>query len=151
MSKCLSWGSNLQTDMETDPDPRIEVLAREKLEGKSYSKIREELGASGMAPVEIGRLIRQVDERVLRETRELGDKQRKPQWYRLGLILAVAGLLLYIAYKAGMILTHLPALLVYSPFLAGILLMFYARMLQRKKSEPIPKGPGPIRKKRPYK
>ena len=58
--------------METDPDPRIEVLAREKLEGKSYSKIREELGASGMPPEEIGRLIRQVDERVLRETVELG-------------------------------------------------------------------------------
>ena len=137
--------------METDPDPRIEDLVREKLEGKSYSMIREELGASGMSPEKIALLIRQVDERVLRETVELGDKQRKPQWYRLGLILAVAGLLLSIAYKAGIIITQLPALAVYSPFLAGILLMFYARMLQRKKPDPIPKGPGPIRKKRPYK
>jgi hypothetical protein len=137
--------------METDPDPRIEVLAREKLEGKSYSKIREELGASGMPPEEIGRLIRQVDERVLRQTLEMGDKQRKLQWYRLGLILAVAGLLLSIAYKRGMILTHLPALAVYSPFLAGILLMLYGKMLRRKNPDPIPKGPSPIRKKRPYK
>ena len=137
--------------METDPDPRIEDLVREKLEGKSYSNIREELGASGMSPEEIALLIRQVDKRVLRETVELGDKQRKPQWYRLGLILAVAGLLLSIAYKRGMIMTHLPALAVYAPFLAGILLMLYGRMLQRKKPDPIPKGPGPIRKKRPYK
>ena len=137
--------------MDRDPDNRIEELVREKLEGKSYSKIREELKEAGMAAEEISQLIRQVDERVLKETVEQGKGQRIQQWYRLGLVLAVAGLILSIAYNAGMILTHLPAMAVYSPFIAGILLMFYGRMMQRKRSDPTPRDPGPIRKKRPYK
>jgi hypothetical protein len=136
--------------MERDSNPRIEELAREKLEGKSYSEIREELKNSGMAAAEISRLIRQVDERVLKETLEQGSRQKTQQWYRWGLVLAVVGLILSIGYNAGMILSRFPALLVYSPFLAGILLMFYGRMLQRKKPD-ITSGPGPIRKKRPYK
>ena len=137
--------------MEKESDNRIEELAREKLQGKSYSKIREELRATGMDEEELGQLIRQVDQRVLVETVEHGDRQRTQQWYRWGLILAVAGLILAIAYNAGMVLNNLPSLAVYSPFLAGILLMFYGRMMQRKKSNPIPRGPGPIRRKRPYK
>lgn len=137
--------------MDRDSDPRIEELVRKKLEGKSYSEIREELKSSGMAAEEISQLIRQVDERVLRETLEQGSRQKTQQWYRWGLVLAVAGLILSIAYKAGMILGRIPALLVYSPFLAGILLMFYARILQKKKPDPVASGPGPIRKKRPYK
>ena len=137
--------------MDRDPDNRIEELVREKLEGKSYSKIREELKEAGMAAEEISQLIRQVDERVLKETVEQGKGQRTQQWYRWGLVLAVAGLILSIAYNAGMILTHLPAIVVYSPFIAGILLMFYGRIMQRKRSDPTPRDPGPIRKKRPYK
>ncbi len=137
--------------MDRDSDPRIEELAREKLEGKSYSEIREELKSSGMAAGEISQLIRQVDLRVLRETLEQGSRQRTQQWYRWGLVLAVVGLILSIGYNAGMMLSRIPALLVYSPFLAGILLMFYGRMLQRKKPDPTYGGPGPIRKKRPYK
>ena len=137
--------------MERETDNRIEELAREKLQGKSYSKIREELRTSGMAEEELGQLIRQVDQRVLMETVEQGDRQRTQQWYRWGLVLAVAGLILSIGYSAGMVLNNLPALAVYSPFLVGILLMFYGRMMLRKKSHSIPRGPGPIRKKRPYK
>ncbi|TFH23835.1 MAG: hypothetical protein E4H10_11505 [Bacteroidia bacterium] len=137
--------------MERETNNRIEELAREKLQGKSYSKIREELRTSGLAEEELRQLIRQVDQRVLMETVEQGDRQRTQQWYRWGLVLAVAGLILSIGYNAGMVLNNLPALAVYSPFLAGILLMFYGRMMLRKKSRPIPRGPGPIRKKRPYK
>jgi hypothetical protein len=141
----------ISIQMDIDSDPRIEELAREKLEGKSYSEIREELKISGMAAGEISQLIRQVDLRVLRETLEQGNRQRTQQWYRWGLILAVVGLILSIGYNAGMMLSRIPALLVYSPFLAGILLMFYGKMLQRKKPDPTYGGPGPIRKKRPYK
>lgn len=137
--------------MDRDPENRIEALTREKLEGKSYAKIREELRASGMEEEEIGRLIRQVDERVLKETLEQGERQRSPSYYRWGLVLAVAGLILSILYNAGLVLTQLPAWAAYSPFLAGILLMFYARMMQRKKSSSPSRNPGPIRRKRPYK
>lgn len=137
--------------MEAASDHRIEELAREKLEGKSYSKIREDLLASGMSEEEVGRLIRQVDEQVLKETLEQGKRQSATQWYRWGLALAVAGLILSILYNAGMIFAQLPALAVYSPFLAGILLMFYGRMLQRRNPVSTTRGPGPIRKKRPYK
>jgi Flp pilus assembly protein TadB len=137
--------------MQSDPDHRLEELASQKLEGKSYSMIREELAASGMKKQEISRLIRKVDERVLKETLEQGNRQRLRQWRVWGLILAVAGLLLTISYKAGILLIRLPALLVYIPFIAGIILMLYARMLERNQRDPDPKGPGPIRKKRPYK
>ena len=49
-------------------ESKIEELAREKMEGKSYSTIRDELSESGMADSEITNLIRQVDERVLSQT-----------------------------------------------------------------------------------
>ncbi len=136
-------------DHETDD--RVEELARQKLEGKSYSEIRERLRAKGMGEKEIGRLIREVDERVLKETMDMGSRQKIRQWYRGGLVLAVAGLILSILYNAGMIWSQAPAILVYSPFLIGILLMFYGRMVQRDLPDRSRRGPGPIRKKRPYK
>jgi hypothetical protein len=137
--------------MKGDPDKRIEELTREKLEGKSYSEMRKDLSASGMADEELSQLIRQVDERVLKANIEQGDRNRAQQWYRSGFILAAVGLLLSIGYNVGVMLTTLPSLAVYSPFVAGILLMFYGRMLQRKRPKPPEKGPGPIRMKRPYK
>lgn len=136
--------------MDRDSESRIEELAREKLDGKSYTKIREELRASGMEEEEIGRLIRLADERVLKETLEQGERQRSPSYYRWGLFLAVSGLILSILYNAGLIWPRLPAWVAYSPFLAGILLMFYARMKQRKKSAAASRDLGPIRRRRPY-
>ena len=137
--------------MSTGDESRIERLVREKMEGKSYSTIREELSESGMGDEEISRLIRQVDERVLSETVKQGRQDRTQQWYRLGLILAICGLILSLAYNVGLILENLPPLLIYSPFFAGILVMVYARVLQRKKTAPTDNGTGAIRRKRPYK
>ena len=137
--------------MSTDSEIRIEELAREKMEGKSYSSIRNELAESGMNDGEISSLLRQVDERVLGETVKQGDRDRAQQWYRIGLILAVIGLILSIAYNAGIILAYLPALLIYSPFIAGILVMFYGRSLRKKQSASTENGTGAIRRKRPFK
>ena len=137
--------------MSTGSESRIEELAREKMEGKSYSLIRNELAESGMNDGEISSLLRQVDERVLDETVKQGDRDRAQQWYRTGLILAVIGLILSIAYNAGIILAYLPALLIYSPFFAGILVMFYGRSLRKKQSASTYNGTGAIRRKRPFK
>ena len=137
--------------MSTGNVSRIEELAREKMEGKSYSSIRDELTESGMKDGEISALLRQVDERVLGETVKQGDRDRAQQWYRTGLILAVIGLILSIAYNAGIILAYLPALLIYSPFFAGILVMFYGRSLRKKQSTSTDQGTGAIRRKRPFK
>ena len=137
--------------MSTGSESRIEELAREKMEGKSYSSIRNELSESGMSEMEVKDLIRQVDERVLSETMKQGDPNRAQQWYRFGLILAVIGLILTIGYNAGIILENMPALLIYSPFIGGILVMFYGRFLQKKRSTPSDPGTGAIRRKRPYK
>jgi len=137
--------------MSTSNENRIEELVREKMEGKSYSTIRKELMGSGMSDEEISNLIRQVDERVLSETVKQGGLGRAQQWYRIGLILAVIGLILSIAYNAEIILENLPALLIYSPFFVGILVMFYGRSLQKKQSVPTDNGTGAIRRKRPYK
>lgn len=137
--------------MEKDQERIIDELAGEKLEGKSYSEIRSELMESGMSADEISKIIRQVDEKVLAEATSGAMPDKAKQIYRGGLILAVIGLALSIAFNAGLILRSFKPLAVYAPFLAGILLMFYARLLQRRKPEDEPKGPGPIRKKRPYK
>lgn len=137
--------------MEKQQEKLIEELAEEKLEGKSYSEIRAELKESGMSADEISKIIRQVDERVLAEATSGARPDKAKQIYRGGLILALIGLALSIAYNAGLILRSLPPMAVYATFLAGILLMLYARLLQRRKPDDEPKGPGPIRKKRPYK
>ena len=137
--------------MSTGSENRIEELAREKMEGKSYSSIRNELAESGMNDGEISSLLRQVDERVLGETVKQEDRDQAQQWYRTGLILAVIGLILSIAYNAGIILAYLPALLIYSPFFAGILVMFYGRSLRKKQSASTNNGTGTIRRKRPFK
>ena len=132
-------------------ESKIEELAREKMEGKSYSTIREDLSESGMADSEIANLIRQVDERVLSQTIKQASPDRAQQWYRSGLILAVVGLILTIAFNAGIILKNLPAMVIYSPFFAGILVMAYGRYQQKKQSAPSDTGTGAIRRKRPYK
>ena len=137
--------------MEKDLDKLIDELAEEKLKGYSYSKIRAELKESGMAPDEISKLIRQVDEKVLAEAVSEAQPDKAQQWYRVGLILAIGGLALSIAYNAGLLLRNLPPLAVYASFLVGILLMFYGKLLQRSLPDSEQKGPGPIRKKRPYK
>ena len=51
--------------MEKDLEIRIEALAREKQEGKSYSEIRAGTQRIGHVHEEISSLIRQVDEKVL--------------------------------------------------------------------------------------
>jgi hypothetical protein len=129
----------------------IEELYHQKLEGKSYGEIRAELAAREFKPEEIGTIIRKVDEWVLKSETENRHTAKAAQYHRIGLILAVCGLLITIGFNTGIIRTNLPPWLVYSPFLAGILMMFYGRMLQRNKSEPIYKAAGKIRTKRPYK
>jgi len=104
-----------------------------------------------MSPEEISKVIRQVDELVLRSETEMKHLAKTRQWYRTGMVLAVTGLLISILYNAGYILMGFPAWLVYTPFFAGILLMFYGRMQQRKQPRLSQKGPGRIRRKRPYK
>jgi len=129
----------------------IEELSRQKLEGKSYSEIRADLAGSGMDPAEITRMIRQVDELVLKAETEHKHTAKARQWYRVGMVLAICGLLISIAFNSGIILIGFPPWLVYSPFFAGILIMFYGRMQLRKHPELYKKGPGRIRRRRPYK
>ena len=137
--------------MGTGENSRIETLVREKMGGKSYSTIRDELKQGGMSDEEISVLLRQVDEKVLNETVKQGGREKIRQWYRIGLFLALIGLILYVAYNAGMLLRSIPAWLAYSPFFAGIVVMIYSRTLQRRQSDPPDDGTGPIRKRRPYK
>ena len=146
-----AFSANFSNEMKEISRDKIEELSWQKLEGKSYSEIRAELGASGMAAEEISHTIRQVDELVLKAETEMKHQGKARQWHRSGLVLAVAGLLISILYNANYILAAFPAWLVYAPFFIGILLMFYGRMQQRKQPEIYTKGPGRIRRKRPYK
>ena len=137
--------------MNSLPESIIQELVEQKLSGESYSAIRSKLGDRGLSEDEIHETIRQVDEKVLQaELREKHLGQTR-QWYRAGLFLALLGLILTIGANRGVILENLPKWIVYSPFFAGILLMFYGRMSQRKRPELFEKGTSRIRKKRPYK
>lgn len=147
---CITFDSSFY-NMEQDPENRLEELALQKIEGKSYSEIREELKVAGMEPGEIGVLLRKVDEKVLEEALRSGRPNKSLQLHRTGLVLAVSGLLITIAFNVGVILQNLPDLAVYSPFLTGILLMFYSKMMRLRQMVREVKGPGAIRKKRPYK
>jgi len=137
--------------MEQESQKILEKLVLEKQAGKSYSEIRAELKDSGMNQSEINSLIRQVDEKVLEKVVMENIPDRARQLYRAGLALALTGLLVTIIFNMGLILKYFPPIAVYSPFIAGILLMFYGRMLQRREMGKKNKGSGAIRKKRPYK
>jgi len=136
--------------MITPHENRIPELVRQKLEGHSYGQIREELQGEGMSEEEIRLLIRQVDEQVLMEEEEGSRPDRARKLYIGGLALAIAGLLLALAFNAGWALKQLPAMLVYAPFLLGILVMLISKRLPRKKDKP-EAGSGAIRRQRPYK
>ena len=137
--------------MEELSENTLEELVVQKLEGASYSQIRSSLSDQGFSEDEIKSIIRQVDEKVLRAEIEQGNRDRAKSWNQVGIGLAVVGLVLTVGANAGWILNGTSRWVVYSPFFAGILLMLYGRSLQRKILDPFAKGPGNIRKRRPYK
>ena len=126
-------------------------MVLQKLEGKSYSDIRAQLTESGSTEEEVIHAIKEIDKKVLQAEIEQGHRDQSRSWNRIGLILAIVGLLLTIGSNTGLILKDIPRLVVYGPFFAGILLMIYGKMLVRKTPDPFKNGPGRIRSKRPYK
>ncbi len=137
--------------MEQLSESIIKELVQQKLEGESYTKIRSGLAEQGFTDEEIRSAIRQVDERVLRAEIEQGSRERSKSWYRIGIAVAITGLILTIGSNAGWILIGIPRWVIYTPFFVGILLMYYGRRLQQRPSDPFKKGAGRIREKRPYK
>ena len=137
--------------MDKPQDSAIDELVRLKLEGHSYTEIRARLTQSGLSKDELKVAMKVIDEKVLNAEIEKGKSEKSKQWYRAGLILAITGLILAIGFNAGIFLSGSPQLLVYSPFIAGIALMFYGRIIQRRRLELSKKDPGRIRRKRPYK
>jgi hypothetical protein len=133
------------------PESEIEELVREKLEGESYSKIRARLREQGLTEQEIRVTIRKIDEKVLdteMNQRHLGSSR---QWYRAGLFIAALGLGLAFGASRGIILGDVPKWIVYAPFFAGIAMMLYGRYAQKRPPGDDGRGPGPIRRKRPFK
>jgi hypothetical protein len=137
--------------MEKLSESYIEELVEQKLNGVSYTQIRSRLAEKGLSDEEIRSTIREVDEMVLRAEIEVGARERARSWYWIGLAIAVVGLVLTIGINAGWMLKGTPRWIVYSPFFVGIFLMYYGRRLQQRKSDPFDKGPGRIRKRRPFK
>jgi len=129
----------------------IEELVRRKLEGESYAHIRAELGQRGLGEKEIRATIRKIDEKVLDV--EIHQKQRSKsnQWYRVGIFIATLGLILTVGANRGIILEGVPKWIVYAPFFAGIVMMLVGRYAKSKPSGGTQSGPGPIRRKRPFK
>ena len=128
----------------------IEELVRQKLEGKSYTHIKNDLRDRGLNEAEIRESIKKIDEKVL--LTEIGKRYltKSRQLYHIGMFLAIFGLILTIASNR-FILTQLPKYVIYIPFFAGLLLMFFGRMSNRKQPDLHKKGPGRIERKRPYK
>ena len=137
--------------MKQLPEETIDELVQQKLDGVDYSVIRARLADLGLSKDEIKDIILKVDERVLRAEVEQSRQRRSRSWYIAGLVLAVAGLLLSAGSNAGLILTGTPRWVVYTPFFAGILIMFYGRMQQRRQMDSSGSLSDRIRRKRPYK
>jgi len=137
--------------MDKISDKLIEELVELKINGESYTALRARLSDIGLKDEEVRETIRKVDEKVL--LAEIGIKQlgKTRQWYRAGFVLAIAGLVLTLFASRGLILENFPKWISYLPFFGGILLMYYGRRGQRKQPQLYEKGPGRIRKKRPYK
>ena len=137
--------------MDKISEKDIDALVEQKLNGKSYSILRAQLSEQGFSENEIRETITKVDEKVLQA--EIGVKHlgKTRQWYRTGFVLAVLGIILTLSASRGIFLEGLPKWIIYSPFFAGILIMFYGRKSQRQQPGLYEKGPGRIRKKRPYK
>lgn len=129
----------------------IEELVQRKLEGESYTRIREGLAEMGFSGEEIRGVIREVDERVLKAEIEQGNREKGRSWYWAGMTAAIAGLVLTFGSNAGWFLQGVPRWIVYAPFFLGILLVYYGKWLQKRPDDPLKNGPGRIRKKRPYK
>jgi hypothetical protein len=129
----------------------IEEMVRQKLDGESYSRIRAELGEQGLSDQEIRQAIRIIDKKVLEA--ELNQKHlgRSKQWYRAGIFMASLGLILTIGINRRIILEDVPKWIAYAPFFAGIVMMLYARFSRQKPPGSPDPGPGPIRRRRPYK
>lgn len=134
-----------------DSPERIEELSKQKLGGKSYTEIRTELKESGLSQQEISVLLKKVDEKVLKGAVSAGTPDKLGMLYKAGLVLAVTGLIISIAFNASIILQSFPPIAVYTPFVSGIVLMFYGRMMQRRPAEKKKEGSGAIRRKRPFK
>jgi hypothetical protein len=133
------------------PESVLNEMAARKLEGESYNKIRKELAESGLEGDELRKVMRMIDELVLKEEMNRKAEGRTRQWYWAGVILASVGLVLTLGSNRGIILANVPRWIVYSPFFGGIALMLYSRYSGRRRSETEKEGPGPIRRKRPYK
>ena len=129
----------------------IEQLAQQKIENKSYTQIKLHLKEAGLTETEIKEALKAIDEKVLQAEINRGPFRRSRQIYWSGLILAIAGLLITLGSNAGIILPELSKLVLYAPFFTGIVLLAYARMLQRNHPDPFKKGPGRIKSKRPKK
>jgi hypothetical protein len=129
----------------------IKRLVRDQLDGMSFSEIRKRLLEEGWSEEGVRDLIREVDKRVLEAAVNEGRQDKNRQINRIGLILAVAGLAISIGFNRGLILQRLPAVVVYTPFFLGILVMFYARMTRGRTMTNRDNRSGPIRKRRPFK
>lgn len=127
----------------------IEELVRQKLEGKSYTHIKEDLRDRGFNEEEIRESIKKIDEKVLLAEIDKRYLSKSRQLYHIGMLLAVFGLILTLA--SNRFLNQLPKYVIYIPFFAGLLLMLYGRKSQHKKPDLHKKGPGRIERKRPYK
>ena len=133
------------------PGNVLDEMVQRKLEGESYSQIRKELSDSGLRGDELRSAMRKIDEKVLEEelNRKAGDRTK--QWYRAGMFLALVGLLLTLGASRGIILNNIPRWILYTPFFGGIALMLYSRFAGKRSDSSRNDGPGPIRRKRPFK
>jgi len=86
--------------IEKLPDQVLEDMVKQKLEGESYSQIKAELAKLGFSQKDISEAMNMIDDKVLRAEIEHVSLGRSKQFYRVGLILAVIGLVFTIGNNA---------------------------------------------------
>ena len=114
-------------------DDRVEYCLEQKIKGKTYSYLREEMKAEGISEENISAIIKETDRQFLSELIDTG-VVHESRFYLIvgGLALIIIGVSISIAtyYRAVKSPYGGEYLIVYGPVLTGISMIFYE---QRKK------------------
>lgn len=120
--------------MNDNKSELIEKYAQQKLEGKSFSEIRNELKSINLTQDEINALIKEIDSEVLkREVENINEESGKEKLI-IGYALLVIGLIITTLMYLGVINARLIYILGFGPILVGFYMVYKAK--NKKKEEP---------------
>ena len=120
--------------MNDNKSELIEKYAQQKLEGKSFSEIRNELKSINLTQDEINALIKEIDSEVLKREVENVNNEDGKEKLIIGYVLLIIGLIITTLMYLGIINAKFIYILGFGPILVGFYMVYKAKY--KKKEEP---------------